>query len=472
MLERQLKYLGRIFLVLACAAGGGMTPLLKGETAKTVRDFGAAGDGLQDDTNAFERAVASGQGVVRLPRGRYRLTRTITIDLDSAGPFSLAGDGTATVIMGGPGPAFRFIGTHAGTADPDTVKEDVWLRQRTPMIDAFEIVGDNAKAAGVELDGTMQATISRLVVRRTLHAIRLTGRNRNVIVSECHIYNNRGVGILLERLNLHQVNISNSHISYNGGGGVVVRDSEVRNLHIGTCDIESNMDPEGEPTANVLIDVRNGSVREGAITGSTLQHNHESPDSANIRLVGNADAPRKAGYFSIGNNALSDVMVNIHLKSVRGVSIVGNSFWKGFRHDLLVEGSSNITVGPNTFDRNPDYRPNTSANGIVFRESTDCTLSGLHLNGSLAKGAALLLESCRRMNISGASILNYRDAGVWFDRTGDSRLSNSLIHSDDNECPPVKVTGGAGNVITNNSWSGGPEVQEGTAELEANNSPQ
>ncbi len=467
MLRQVSGSLGALALA-ACALAAGASSPARAAAAESVREFGAVGDGVTDDTEAFEKAVKSGAGAVRLPRGRYRLTKTVTIDLDSAGPLSLLGDGTATVIMAGPGPAFRFVGTHAGTASPATVKEDVWLRQRAPLVDAFEIVGANARAIGIELEGTMQATITRLVVRRALHALRFTGRNRNVIVSECHLYGNRGAGILMERLNLHQVNITNSHISYNGGGGVVVRESEVRNLHIGTCDIESNMDAEGEPTANVLIDVRNGSVREGAIVGCTLQHNHDAPDSANVRLIGNSGAPVKAGYFSISDNALSDVMVNIHLKNVRGVSISGNSFWKGFRHDLLVEGSSNIVVGPNLFDRNPDYRPADSANGIVFRDSSDCTLTGLHSNGSLAKGAALLLELCRRVNVSGATLLNYRHGAVWFNRTSDSRLSDCLIHSESDETFPVKVTGGGNNVIVNNSWSGTPEVEEGTAGLRGN----
>ena len=42
----------------------------------TVKDFGAKGDGVADDTGAFEKAVNTGEGAVRLPRGRYRLTRT------------------------------------------------------------------------------------------------------------------------------------------------------------------------------------------------------------------------------------------------------------------------------------------------------------------------------------------------------------------------------------------------------------
>jgi len=435
---------------------------------RSVRDFGAVGDGAADDTGSFQRAADEGPGSIRLPAGRYRLTKTVTLDLDRQGPLSIVGEGAATIIMDAPGPAFRLVGTHGGTADPPTVEENVWTRQRMPLVDGFEILGANPSAIGLEFQGTMQATVTRVAVRRALHGILLTGRNRNVIVSECHLYDNRGAGLLLEQVNLHQINVSNCHISYNGGGGIVVRESEVRNLQVGTCDIESNMDPDGPPAANILIDVSKGTVREGAVTGCTLQHNHDSPGSANIRFQGRVDQPIKIGYFSIADNALSDVMINVHLAHVRGVSITGNSFWKGFQHDLLVEGSSNIVVGPNVFDRNPDYRPADSANGIVFRDSADCTLSGLHSNGSLAAKAAVLFERCRRVNVTGATVVNFRGAGVWFDRCRNSRLANSLIDSGQETGVAVKVTGGGDNAVASNSWAGVAEIEDGAA-LVANN---
>src|SRR5688500_9988760 len=95
-----------------------------------VTAFGAAGDGVADDTAAVQRAVDAGAGAVGFGKGTYRLTRTVVIDLDRVGFTSLVGDGTARVVMEGPGPAFKFIGTHEGTAGPSTFKENVWERQR------------------------------------------------------------------------------------------------------------------------------------------------------------------------------------------------------------------------------------------------------------------------------------------------------------------------------------------------------
>ena len=256
--------------------------------AKTVRDFGTMGDGKTDDTVAIQKAVDSGTGGIEFPKGSYRITKTITIDLDKVGFTSLIADGTAKVIMAGSGPAFHFVGTHEGSADPGTLKPNVWEKQRTPLVRGLEITGDHAEADGIEATGTMQLTVTETVIHDLRHAIHLTKRDRNILISACHLYHNRGCGVFYDHVDLHQSNIVGCHISYNAGGGVVTRGGAVRNVQIGTCDIESNMAPDAAPSANVLIDSTDGSTDEVAITGCTLQHNSKSAGSANIRVIGKA----------------------------------------------------------------------------------------------------------------------------------------------------------------------------------------
>jgi len=333
--------------------------------------------------------------------------------------------------MAGPGPALRIVGTHGGTASPKTVRPDIWKSERTPCIDGLEVEGAHPEADGIELTGTMQPTLTRITVRSARHGLVLTKRNRNVVIDNCHLYDNSGVGILFNKLNLHQVNITNCHISYNDQGGIVIRESEIRNLQIGSCDIEGNMAADQEPTANILIDSRVGSVREIAIIGCTLQHNHTSPNSANIRCIGRSrEEPQKIGHMTIGDNVMSDVAVNVHLQNVRGVTMTGNTFWKGFQHNLLVEGSSNVVVGPNLFDRNPDYRPADSNNGVLFRDCQDCSLSGLHINNSLSKPAALVLKDCSWCQVSDCSVLDCPAGGILLLNCVECNASDNLIRRD------------------------------------------
>lgn len=431
---------------VACVAGGllaacvvlfgGAAPEPPRGTA-TVLDFGAKGDGRADDTAAFERAIAAGGGV-RVPRGVYRLTRSLVVPLAETGVVSFSGDGTARLVMTAAGPALRFVGSHTtGTADPESFRPGVLDRERMPAVDGLEIVGEHAEADGIAAEGTMQLTISRTRISHCRHAIRLQRRNRNVIVSDCHLYDNRGIGVFYDDVSLHQSNLVGCHISYCLGGGVVCRGGDVRNIHIGTCDLESNHDPQGPPTANVLIDC-SGSVNgtaEVAITGCTIQHNSKSPDSANIRIVGRGAENAKGGradwgHVTISGNVFSDVATNVHLVGTRGVTLTGNTFWMGYEYNLLVEDCRQIVLGANVCERNPAYAYGTAAttkNAVRFARCADCTVVGLHVQGVNTVEAGVVLEDCTRFNVTGCTILDCGPVGLLRKNVTDSHIGDCLI---------------------------------------------
>jgi hypothetical protein len=462
-------------LLLAAANSDGAAPESE---RRTVRHFGAAGDGKADDTAALQRAVDAGAGDLIVTRGVYRLTRPVVIDLEKVGWTSLRGTGAARVVMAGPGPAFRFIGTHGGTAAPRTVKPNVWDNQRTPCVDGIEIVGAHEEAIGIEAVGTMQLTVTRLVVRKALHAIHLVRRNRNVIVANCHLYENRGVGLYLDDVNLHQINVTGCHISYNGGGGIVVRGGNVRNLQVSGCDIEGNMAADGPPTANVLINSTDGAagIGEVAIVGCTIQHTGRAPDSANIRYIGLDRGGVVRGNVTIADNVLSDVQTNIHIRQARGVSIAGNTLWTGYRHNLLVEDSSNVVIGPNVLDRNPAYRDEAKADcAVLFRRCTDVTVNGLHINGVRRTDAGVLLENCRRVNLASCTVLDCDGAGLLLREVADSRIAGCLIRNDREDAEgwvAIKATGGRGNLIADNLCGGPIQADPDTAHLSGNRVPE
>jgi hypothetical protein len=288
------------------------------------------------------------------------------------------------------------------------------------------------------------------------------GRNRNVIISNCQIYDNRGIGIFFDGVNLHQTNITGCHVSYCRGGGVVTRGGEVRNIHISGCDLESNMAPDFPSAANVEIDNRGGSTAEVSITGCTLQHNHLSPGSANIRVVGPGsdlkagDREAKApewGHITIVSNVLSDVRTNIHLVHARGVAVSGNTFWEGFDHDVLVESCRNVVLSGNNFERNPGYelwQKESPKGGLVFRNSADCTLTGLHVHGVHEQPAALVLEKCSRFHVSNCTILDSDHAGVLLRDVTQSSIHGNFVRDDRPEKPAFRAViseGGENNRI-------------------------
>lgn len=405
-----------------------------------LADWGVRGDGQADDTEALQRAIDAGVAPLILPAGRYRLTRPLEVHLDRRGYFALDGQGVAVLVMAGAGPAIRLRGTHYRSADPETFEPRVWQRQRMPLIERLAIQGEHPQADGIEASGTMQLTVSRVHIRDVFHGIHFVENNRNVIISDCHIYENRGVGIYYDNVNLHQSNITGCHISYNRQGGIVVRRGNVRNIHITGCDIESNMSPDNPPTANVFIDCRDSQYGTGevAITGCTIQHNNPSPDSANIRIFGRSlDTPQvspvREGNVTVTGNVLSDVQVNIHLQDCRGVVISGNTLWQGYRHNLLVERCHSVLVTGNNLDRNPRYDYGNALqanNSVVFRDCQDCVISGLHLTNVWRDAAGVWVENSRRMQLIGCTILDCDQAGIRLRNVRDSRVSDCLIRDD------------------------------------------
>ncbi len=400
---------------------------------------GFIGDGKTDNTTAVQRAVDAKRGEILFSKGIYRITKPIVIELDKVTNTSIHGGGVARIVMDGPGPAFRFIGTHEGTASPTTVNSNVWNRQHTPMVDGIDIVGNHPDACGIEASGTMQLTLTRVVVRECLHGIHLVNRNRNVTLSECHIYDNQGIGVFMDHLNLHQINIANCHISYNDGGGVVARDSEIRNLQIGSCDIEANMGgPGSQPTANILLDSSRSSIGEVAIVGCTIQHSHDSPESANIRFNGQSTKREftdelRHGNITIANNVLSDVQLNVVIQNARGVAITGNTIWKGYERNLVVDGCQNVVLTGNVFDRNPRYHYGDGADarlGLLFIDSDDCTISANHISGIVDGEAAMVVRRCNRFNVTGCTIVDYGRCGLLLDDVSNSRVSDCLIRDD------------------------------------------
>jgi hypothetical protein len=398
----------------------------------TVRDFGAKGDGKADDTTALTHAVQRGDGHLVFPRGDYRITRPLHIPLQLHGRISLVGaGGTARIIMAGAGPALHFVGTHKRTALPEDFKEAVWTRERLPMVRDLEIVGDHAEADGLRFEGAMQPTLQGLLIRRCRHGVHLANRDRNVVVSDCHIYDNRGVGIFLDRVNLHQTNLVGNHISYCKQGGIKIVGSEVRNLQIVGNDIEYNFDRKAPASADVLFDCREGTVREGTISGNTIQAS-QSPGGANIRMIGvGKKDPNAVGLFAITGNLLGSQETVLHLQACRGVVVSGNCIYSGYQNAVVAEDTEHLVIGANSLDHNPEYR-GQSTDRFVIRGCRNVTVTGLVFQHTRPAGqeveASLTIRDSQAVSVTGCQIIHARRRGILIHGSSVVRVADCTIH--------------------------------------------
>jgi hypothetical protein len=82
------------------AAGSGATQrtaLDKLRDVVSVKDFGAVGDGVADDTAEINAALASGAKMVYIPAGTYKVSATLNVPVN----VSIVGDGPNASIIDG-----------------------------------------------------------------------------------------------------------------------------------------------------------------------------------------------------------------------------------------------------------------------------------------------------------------------------------------------------------------------------------
>jgi hypothetical protein len=389
--------------------------------------------------------------------------------------------GTAKLVMDAAGPAIRLVGTHDRTAQPSDFKPGVWEMERMPTVTGLEIVGEHDESDGIELEGTMQATITGVLIRRCRYGVHLVKRNRNLLLANSHIYHGRGaaIGVFFDGVNLHQTNILGCHISYCPHAGIKIERSEIRNLQITGNDIEYNFEDGADDSADVWIDSREGTVREGTIASNTIQAKN-SPRGANVRIEGiDNESSNKAGLWTISGNVIQSQAVNLLLRSCRGVVVTGNSFCSGYERSIVLEKCRHTLVGSNTFDYNPDYGGDR-IDGITIRNSAGCTLSSLILEstraGDRASGGAIEVFDSREIAITGCQVLDPAHRGMYLKDVRNSRVSDCTIvdrRPDRTMIEAIRLDGSApGNVIRNNLLGRGTaaafHVAEGSAVVDAN----
>jgi hypothetical protein len=398
-----------------------------------VKEFGAIGDGLNDDTDAIRHCLEQGDGRVLFSRGSYRITKTIEVDLARRGRTAFAGDGgLATLIMDGPGPAIRLLGSHDKSADPQSFRPGVWESERMPTVTQLEIVGGHDESIGIQIEGTMQPTIAGVLIRRCRYGIHLVKRNRNVLIADSHIFHGRGaaIGVYFDGVNLHQTNIVGCHISYHAHAGIKIQRSEIRNLQITGCDIEYNFDPAAEDCADVWIDAREGTVREATIASCTIQAKR-SPGGVNVRIEGATDdLSRSGGLITIAGNIIQSQDINLLLRSCRAVVVTGNSFCTGYDKSWVIERCRSLSLGTNTIDYNPDYG-GERVDGVVIRDSSAIAITGLVVEsaraGSPEAGGAVQIVNSSEITLASSQILDAEHRGLHLDHVRNSTVSGCTI---------------------------------------------
>lgn len=183
-----------------------------------VRDYGAVGDGVADDTLALQAAIDAadslGGGEVRIPPGTYK----ITVALDLKVGVSLIGEGRAavtilqdtsteegiTLVSGSEVVAsltlanFTLAGPNAGTTDGIHIAG-------VPLdyITISNVTATEWGGTGVHLEGLIVSRLEGVIASNNgEHGIHIDGTNSwvtSTFMSSCYGNNNTGTGIFFEK---------------------------------------------------------------------------------------------------------------------------------------------------------------------------------------------------------------------------------------------------------------------------------
>ncbi|MDQ3982837.1 MAG: right-handed parallel beta-helix repeat-containing protein [Actinomycetota bacterium] len=439
--------------------------VVKGELMHNVRDFGAVGDGVTNDSEALRQAQDQG-GILFFPPGTYLVNPELLAPRDGA---LWVGAGSARSVIK------LADGTGGYVVDLNT-KRDVEIRD-------LGIDGNRAAASsflGIRLIECARIRIERVwLFDVTGTCVGYEGANADVVVRGCRMtaMGSSGInGIDRTGASLDRFAFENNFVTtgagdpgsgvgiqaYSGSDGAVsgnVVDGETgqflngimlrgcrrvrvlgnvsrRNRHDGLtfmqgCEsvvVVGNVFTDSYETSGIfVIDGTSdgyGPSRGIVVTGNSLDANH----LAGIRFGGGFEDSAIEGNSCSRNARFGIVCPNGDAFNVR---IRGNVVAENGEAGILAAGGRDLAVEDNSV-RNNGFNTSTPASrsGIFFAGVQDCSVVGnrcIDHRGATQTNGIELSGGCSRINVMGNVCQGNRQVGILLDGATDCMVHDNRV---------------------------------------------
>lgn len=429
----------------------------------SVKDFGAVGDGVSDDTSSIQASINSGQAVY-FPSGTYKISSALLIpsdcDLYSYGATIVLASGSNSHML-------RVVSTASNVT-----------------ISGFYIDGNSANNTGGYgitngSGGGTNITINQCTVINASSLGMYFGNCTTLLVKDCIVTGSGDDGIAAAGTDIRLIG---NYISTSTGHGIDI-------LGVGGGD-SYHVELSGNySTGNTLSGINCGHTNSYV----TINGNHcwangtHGVGATGILKYATITANVCWGNSSVVGNADNITAYN---SSNTDITVTGNSCYGGNNNGIHI-GGNNIVIMGNIVD-SPLYhgiaaQPNTGSSrcatisgntirsagysGIWLKSTQDATISGNTISNSGNHG--ILLEACDFVSVSGNTVRSSFGRGI-INSTATTHCSitgNTIVSNGSHGIDLSNLTTSviSSNVIYNNTgWGITPGGTEGDNAVFAN----
>ena len=425
----------------------------------SVKDFGAVGDGVTDDTAAFQAAIDSKKSLY-IPDGIYLISSTLTVT--AADSLCIAGNNFGHVNDQTAGSVIKFT----GSASPAIRVQGGAIGAK---ISGLFLDIQDSSSDGFDLGGAWYLKLQDCVVRNARYGVYLHYDTPDyfsgvVELTSCY-FAKCANGVKTSKVDINVVKVDNCTF-FDGVNGVLIGDSgaasSVRNFIVRDSLFEANTGYD--------VGVVAGGAQQLLVDGNYFEENTAS-SLARVYVADDSHSPRSSSV-SITNNTFSKDTTGdlVFLSGVSGVLVKQN--WSAFGgigfvrainiDNYEIDKCSTVSGATpcNVVIDNVLQVPDTSVNKISINKAQEYSFVG---TTAVKRSSACTRAMINFNGISGSLV--YAD-GATVSKTGTGKytinLSNALPSSAYAvSCSVGKTTGGgklAINVISTSAGSFNLEV--------------